>query len=64
LKKIGSNIKENESFLKRDDYYKTLLEKFLPKQKKLNLAAGKKRLKNIKQKENLTARERINLLAG
>jgi 3-methylcrotonyl-CoA carboxylase beta subunit len=62
LKKIGSNIKENESFLKRDDFYKTLLRKISSEAEKVKLGGGKKAIEKHKAKGKLTARERINLL--
>ncbi|MGE5429541.1 MAG: acyl-CoA carboxylase subunit beta [Syntrophomonadaceae bacterium] len=62
MKKIGSPAVENETFLKRDDYYKNLIRKLNAGKDKIKLGGGKKATEAHKAKGKLTARERINLL--
>jgi acetyl-CoA carboxylase carboxyltransferase component len=62
MKKIGSSIKEDESFLKREDYQKNLLRKLKAENEKIKLGGGKRAIEKHKSKGKLTARERINLL--
>ncbi len=62
MKKIGNEIKENELFLKREDYQKNLLRKLNAEREKIKLGGGKKAIEKHKAKGKLTARERINLL--
>ena len=62
MKRIGTQIKENESFLKREDYQKDLLRKLDAAKEKLKEGGGKKAIEKHKAKGKLTARERINLL--
>ncbi|HSL90623.1 MAG TPA: carboxyl transferase domain-containing protein [Ignavibacteriaceae bacterium] len=62
MKRIGTQIKENESFLKREDYQKGLLRKLDAAKEKLKEGGGKKAIEKHKAKGKLTARERINLL--
>ncbi len=62
MKKIGSPIKENETFLKREDYQKNLLRKLSGEKEKVKLGGGKKAIEKHKSKGKLTARERINLI--
>jgi 3-methylcrotonyl-CoA carboxylase beta subunit len=59
---IGSPIKGNESFLKREDYQKELLRKLDSVRKKVKLGGGQKSIEKHKAKGKLTARERIDLL--
>lgn len=59
---IGSPIKENEIFLKREDYQKELLRKLDTVRKKVKLGGGQKSIEKHKAKGKLTARERIDLL--
>jgi len=62
MKKIGSSIQENESFLKRDDYQKELLRKLNALRDKIKLGGGQKAIEKHKAKGKLTARERIKRL--
>ena len=62
MKNTGSQIKETESYLKREDYYKNLLRKLQAEREKVQLGGGKKLIEKHKAKGKLTARERINLL--
>ncbi len=62
MTKIGSEIKDEKSFLKRDDYYKNLIRKLEAEKDKVKLGGGKKAIEKHKAKGKLTARERINKL--
>jgi 3-methylcrotonyl-CoA carboxylase beta subunit len=62
MKPIGNPIKENESFLKRDDYQKELLRKLDALRNKIKLGGGQKAIEKHKAKGKLTARERIKRL--
>jgi acetyl-CoA carboxylase carboxyltransferase component len=62
MKKIGTPVKDDSLFLKRDDYYKNLLRKLNAEKEKIKLGGGKKALQKQKEKGKLTARERINRL--
>jgi len=62
MKKVGTEIKETELFLKREDYQKTLLRKLQAEKEKILLGGGKKAVEKHKAKGKLTARERINKL--
>jgi len=62
MKKIGNPIKENESFLKREDYQKELLRKLDGLKNKIKLGGGQKAIEKHKAKGKLTARERIKRL--
>ncbi len=62
MKKIGTQLKENESFLKKEDYYKNLIRKLQAEREIVQLGGGKKSIEKHKAKGKLTARERINLL--
>ncbi len=62
MKKIGSPVKENETFLQREDYQKNLLRKLNAEREKIKLGGGKNAIEKHKAKGKLTARERINLL--
>lgn len=62
MKKIGTPVKENQTFLKRDDYYKILLTKLNAEKEKVKLGGGQKAIEKHKAKGKLTARERINKL--
>jgi 3-methylcrotonyl-CoA carboxylase beta subunit len=62
MKIIGNPIKENESFLKRDDYQKELLRKLEALRNKIKLGGGQKAIEKHKAKGKLTARERIKRL--
>ena len=62
MKKIGNPVKENESFLKREDLYKELLRKLKNEKEIIKLGGGQKAIDKHKAKGKLTARERINKL--
>ncbi len=62
MKKIGNQLKETESFLKKEDHYKNLLRKLQAEKEVVQLGGGKKSIERHKAKGKLTARERINLL--
>lgn len=52
----------NQTFLKNEDAYKLLIDKYEDKIKKIKLGGGEKRIAKHKSKGKLTARERIELL--
>ncbi|HEY7751330.1 MAG TPA: acyl-CoA carboxylase subunit beta [Ignavibacteriaceae bacterium] len=62
MKSIGSEIKANESLLKREAYHKELLKKLKSAKEKIKIGGGQKAIEKHKAKGKLTARERINLL--
>lgn len=62
MKIIGSQLIENETFLKREDYQKELLRKFVAAKEAVKEGGGNKAIEKHKAKGKLTARERINLL--
>ena len=62
MKKIGNKIKEDESYLKREDHTKNLLRKLKAEKKKVTLGGGEKVLERHRAKGKMTARERINAL--
>lgn len=62
MKSIGKSIKETETYLKREDYYKNLIRKLQAEKEKILLGGGKKAIEKHKAKGKLTARERINSL--
>lgn len=62
MKKIGTEIKENESFLRREDFQKELLRKIEGIKEKVREGGGKKAIDKHKAKGKLTARERIDKL--
>ncbi|MHB1688618.1 MAG: acyl-CoA carboxylase subunit beta [Ignavibacteriaceae bacterium] len=62
MHKIGKAVKENESYLKRDDFYKNLIRKLNAEKEKVKLGGGKQAIEKQKAKGKLTARERINKL--
>lgn len=62
MKPIGTKIKEDENFLKRQDYQKELLRKLNSIRETIKLGGGKKAIEKQKEKGKLTARERVNLL--
>ncbi len=62
MKSIGNKIKENEAFLKREDFQKELLRKLEAERDKIKLGGGEKAIEKQKDKGKLTARERVNLL--
>jgi acetyl-CoA carboxylase carboxyltransferase component len=62
MKPIGTQFKENESSLKREDYQKELLRKLNALRDKTKLGGGQKAIEKHKAKGKLTARERIKRL--
>ena len=62
MKQIGSQVKENEIFLKREDFQKELLRKLEAAKDIIKEGGGKKAIEKHKAKGKLTARERVNLL--
>ena len=62
MKQIGLQVKENETFLKREDYQKELLRKLTSAKETVKEGGGKKSIEKHKAKGKLTARERVNLL--
>jgi len=62
MKPIGSQIKEDEAYLKRADYQKELLRKLIAEKEKIKLGGGLKAIEKQKEKGKLPARERIALL--
>jgi 3-methylcrotonyl-CoA carboxylase beta subunit len=62
MKPIGTQIKEDEAYLKRADYQKDLLRKLIAEKEKIKLGGGPKAIEKQKEKGKLPARERINLL--
>ncbi|MBK9097837.1 MAG: acyl-CoA carboxylase subunit beta [bacterium] len=62
MKPIGTQIKEDEAYLKRADYQKELLRKLNAEKEKIKLGGGLKAIEKQKEKGKLPARERINLL--
>ncbi len=59
---IGKPIEENETFLKREDYYKNIIRKLQSEKDVVKLGGGKKSIEKHKAKGKLTARERISKL--
>ncbi|MCX6149964.1 MAG: acyl-CoA carboxylase subunit beta [Ignavibacteriales bacterium] len=59
MKKIGTSILPNESFLKREDFNKNLNRKIEGLKDKIKLGGGKKALEAQRAKGKLSARERI-----
>jgi len=64
MSKIGNPIKENPTFLQREDYYKNILRKLNAEKEKIKLGGGKKAIEKHKAKGKLTARERISKLVN
>ncbi|HMN47604.1 MAG TPA: carboxyl transferase domain-containing protein [Ignavibacteriaceae bacterium] len=62
MKIIGTQIKENELSLKREDYQRELLRKIEAIKDKVKEGGGKTAIDKHKSKGKLTARERINKL--
>lgn len=59
MKKIGTEIKTNELFLRQEDFYKNLLRKIEAERTKVKLGGGEKSIAKHKAKGKLTARERV-----
>ena len=53
MKILGKELKESESFLKREDYYKNLWRKLEAEREKVKLGGGKKSTEKHKAKGNL-----------
>ncbi len=62
MTKIGNSIKEDQTYLQREDYYKNLIRKLNAEKERIKLGGGKKAIEKHKAKGKLTARERIKLL--
>jgi len=62
MKKIGTAVNSNDTFLQREDYYKNLLRKLDAERTKVKLGGGENALTKHKAKGKLSARERIELL--
>ncbi len=62
MSNIGTVLKKDEAFLRREDFYKNLLRKLEAEKEKIKLGGGKKAIEKHKAKGKLTARERINKL--
>jgi len=62
MRQIQTKIKEDESFLKREDFQKDLFRKLEAVKAKIKEGGGKKATEKHKGKGKLTGRERINLL--
>lgn len=62
MAQIGTPLKETESVLKKEDYYKNLTRKLKAEIAKVKLGGGEKAIAKHKSKGRLTARERINKL--
>ncbi|MEP0862188.1 MAG: acyl-CoA carboxylase subunit beta [Ignavibacterium sp.] len=62
MKTIGTEIKSNETSLRREDYQKELLRKIDGIKEKVREGGGKKAIEKHKAKGKLTARERIDKL--
>ncbi len=59
MKEIGAQLKNNETFLKQEDFYKNLLRKLEAVRKRTELGGGEKAIERQHAKGKLTARERI-----
>ncbi len=62
MSNIGTSIKKDETFLKREDFYKNIIRKLEAEKEKVKLGGGKKSVEKHKAKGKLTARERIKKL--
>ncbi len=62
MKKIGSKIKDDLTYRKREDYCKNLVRKIEGEKNKIKLGGGQKAIEKHKAKGKLTARERIKKL--
>ncbi len=59
---IGTQINKNESFLRREDFYKNLIRKINAVKETIKLGGGKSAIQKQHEKGKLTARERIEKL--
>jgi acetyl-CoA carboxylase carboxyltransferase component len=62
MTQIGSNIKSNDSFLRREDFHKNLIRKINAVRDTIKLGGGKSAIDKQHEKGKLTARERIEKL--
>ena len=62
MKQIGTEQKENQTFLQREDNYKNLVRKIKALHDKIKLGGGEKTIERQHAKGKLTARERIEKL--
>ena len=62
MKQIGSNLSQENNFLKREDFQKELIRKIEAIKDNVKDGGGKKSIEKHKSKGKLTARERVNLL--
>ncbi len=62
MKPIGSSLIQNESTLRKEDYYKNLIRKLDAIKENIKLGGGKNAIAKQHEKGKLTARERISLL--
>ncbi len=62
MKKIGREIKKDEQYLRREDFYKNLIRKLNAIKVKIEEGGGEKAIEKQHAKGKLTARERIELL--
>ena len=62
MKQIGTELKDNPLFLKREDIHKNLLRKVDAVRDSVNLGGGKSAIKKHHDRGKLTARERIEKL--
>ena len=62
MTKIGSPIKSNETFLRREDFHKNLIRKINAIRETIKLGGGKNAIEKQHEKGKLTARERIEKL--
>lgn len=62
MKPIGSTLVQNDSSLRKEDYYKNLIRKLDAIKENIKLGGGKNAIAKQHEKGKLTARERIALL--
>ncbi len=62
MRQIGTEVKHNETFLKREDFHKNLLRKIEAVRATIHLGGGKSAIAKQHEKNKLTARERVNKL--
>ena len=62
MTQIGTNIKSNDSFLRREDFHKNLIRKINAVRETIKLGGGKIAIDKQHEKGKLTARERIEKL--
>jgi 3-methylcrotonyl-CoA carboxylase beta subunit len=62
MKKIGTPVNQNETYLRREDFYKNIVRKLNAEISKVKKGGGESATAKHKAKGKLTARERINQL--